>query len=297
MGHSGSTLIDMVLGQFHNVVSTGELKHLTWQLFRELRGDNDSQGTCTCDQKFAECVFWKRVFDDIANQLNCTLEEIPSELQIKYFDHLSFFHDSLRLKFFRKLYKIFLRYHINPHSIFSLAFTKINKNNQFLYETISRVSKKQYIVDSSKDVIKYNELRKFINIFPIILIRQPENILTSQHLQNTDRRRFFKNWVNYYHQLLPVIHKLNEEDFHIISFEKFINHPESIIIDLSKKIDINPDLFQEEFETRGMHLAAGNPMRYQKKIKIAKRELDQQKFDTFLAKGYLDDFFINRMKQ
>jgi len=35
VGHSGSTLLDMLLGQFPNIFSTGELKHLTWQLYRE----------------------------------------------------------------------------------------------------------------------------------------------------------------------------------------------------------------------------------------------------------------------
>jgi hypothetical protein len=55
-GRSGSTLLDLVLGQIHGFTSVGELRYV-WD-----RGllDND---LCGCGAPFRECAFWQAVFD------------------------------------------------------------------------------------------------------------------------------------------------------------------------------------------------------------------------------------------
>ncbi len=54
LGRSGSTILDMLLGEVAGVVPVGEIVHL-WQ-----RGLRDN-ARCSCGQPFADCPFWGEV--------------------------------------------------------------------------------------------------------------------------------------------------------------------------------------------------------------------------------------------
>ena len=52
-GHSGSTILDLILGQQYSIESVGELirfnKELAWD------------GNCSCGKKLSECDYWGSV--------------------------------------------------------------------------------------------------------------------------------------------------------------------------------------------------------------------------------------------
>ncbi len=58
MGHTGSTLLDRVLGAQQDVLSIGELKHL----YRLL---DDSEKKCTCGNPYRACEFWKGIVEKV----------------------------------------------------------------------------------------------------------------------------------------------------------------------------------------------------------------------------------------
>ena len=60
-GHSGSTLLDLLLGSHSNVTSLGEINQLSKNL--------SLNTLCTCGEEIRSCDFWK----DIANQLKKNL--------------------------------------------------------------------------------------------------------------------------------------------------------------------------------------------------------------------------------
>lgn len=294
MGHSGSTLIDFTLGQYSNVFSTGELKHLTWQLYREVNGFKDSQGMCTCLNEFRECSFWSPILNSISNELNISINDLPKKFKIKYFEKLSFHDRPFWIKGIRRIHELGLR---NEYFsvISSLFLKKINYNNSMLYDKIFEITKKEYIIDSSKDTIKYDVLSQNNEIFPLIIIRNIDDLIKSKHI-NKDFKTVKRRWLDYYNfQVKKIIEQLDNNNYHIMSFEHFLNDPYSEMKKLSKKINIDMSRFSEEFNSHDFHLVAGNPMRYNNHIIIRRKNLDLYTYNQELINSGLSNFFIDKM--
>lgn len=294
VGHSGSTLLDYTFGQFDNVFSTGELKHLTWQLYREINGIENSQGKCTCGKTFRNCNVWSEILDNIAIYKSLNINSIPSNFDIKHFDKLSFYEDKPFLKGIRKFYKDSLKYRYFTRMIGKFAET-VNNNNKLLYDNIFKVTNSNYIVDSSKDIIRFNELRKKNDIFPIILIRSVGNLVKSKHVKG-DLQKVKNNWTNYYNNYCKnIIKDMKPTDYHIISFEKFLENPRKEIEKFALKININTDNFKTSFLSKNYHLVAGNPMRYNETIKIQEKNMDYNNHIMKLEKSGLANIFLKSL--
>jgi len=72
--HSGSTLLDLLLGGHHRTVSTGELKALSadWRS----KGKPVSRIVCSCGSVGLACPFWSRVAEHLQGSLGVGLDEL-----------------------------------------------------------------------------------------------------------------------------------------------------------------------------------------------------------------------------
>lgn len=293
VGHSGSTLLDITLGQFSNTFSTGELKHLTWQYYRRINNLESTQ-KCTCGNDFDNCEVWAKVFKNLAAYRNIHIKEIPEKLSIKHLDSLSFFEDPLFKKILRFVYKWSLHFSLLPSFLFRSFFKKTNENNVRLYKSIFDDNKSlDYIIDSSKDIIRFNELRKSFDVFPIILVRDINERMKSKWVKESKRTE--KQWAHYYNHLLPIIKKMDEKDYHIVSYDRFISNPKIIIEDLSKKININSEEFSKKIPMQNYHVVAGGGMRYTDEVNIILKDLNEEKHISALYKSGLDTFFVSKL--
>lgn len=68
LGHSGSTLLDLILGGHPKIIGLGEVFSATGWLSR--RKSNPSDARCTCGQNAAECRFWGPVAQSIRSAPN-----------------------------------------------------------------------------------------------------------------------------------------------------------------------------------------------------------------------------------
>jgi hypothetical protein len=64
LGRSGSTLLDLVLGELDGAHSSGELRRY-WQAVAAGPGEEGADWICGCGQPVRECSFWRRVGEDI----------------------------------------------------------------------------------------------------------------------------------------------------------------------------------------------------------------------------------------
>jgi hypothetical protein len=295
VGHSGSTLLDIMLGQFRNNFSTGELSHITWQLFREIHNIGDNQSKCTCWNEFTECKVWSNIFQELSTQKKIDVNNLPSKFKIKYYEKLSFFEDNIGKRLKRKIYKENINLNVIPGMFFSFLLKHINENNRLLYKTIQKVTKCENIIDSSKDIIRFNEIKKYMDVFPIILIRNINDILKSKFVND---EHLVKTWRNYYNkQVLPIIIKMSSDDYKIVSYEKFTNNPLKTIENVTKKLNSNIKEFKNTVVMDDMHLAAGNPMRFNNKIILRSKEIDERLLLNDLNKNGLDEFFIKKIRE
>lgn len=123
-GRSGSTIMDILLDQEHNIVGVGELNNL----FTSGWTNNEY---CACGEKALECPFWNKIKIKWENEAEISLEEYLI-LQKKFIGFNSIPRLLVNKYFPAQEFKLFA------------------KNTQKLYQIISEISGCAIIVDSSK---------------------------------------------------------------------------------------------------------------------------------------------------
>ncbi len=143
---SGSTLLDLLLGNHKCITSIGELVH-----FYDYRYDPDryygDDSLCTCGKPFSQCPFWQRVENEL-NENGTPLCNLPTELPrpparhkwvVPYFLEIFLIFATLPLLEIAGKYKTSVRESV-----------EIVRNCWLITKTVSKITGASVIVDSSK---------------------------------------------------------------------------------------------------------------------------------------------------
>ena len=151
-GHSGSTLLDIIIGSSADIFSAGELTFITRNsIFKEY---------CSCKELLNECDIWSSIVKVWLEKSSVNLKE----------------YQKLKLKFER-----------NKTTVNAL-FNKIRPSHEFktycmstllLFEAIQKVTGKSVIVDSSKSPQRIAVLNKIVDLKVVHLCRNARGVLNS----------------------------------------------------------------------------------------------------------------------
>lgn len=149
-GHSGSTVLDGMIGNGKDIESVGEL----------IAGIGCPERLCGCGSELQNCEFWKQV-----------RAEFEYRSKSKWGESVALIVNQAHIfRFFKTLIS-------SKKSAFTRKLVEINN---ILVQAILHASQKQCVLDSSKE---YTRGLFFIRFFPsakiVHLIRNPENILAS----------------------------------------------------------------------------------------------------------------------
>ena len=75
-GHSGSTLLDLLLGSHTRIESLGEVSHLPKNIALNTK--------CSCGENVRECSVWKPILDQLGERLGADLSKTPYKLNTGY---------------------------------------------------------------------------------------------------------------------------------------------------------------------------------------------------------------------
>jgi hypothetical protein len=73
LSHSGSTLLDLLLGTHPKLIGLGEIYKVIG--FSENQLDSERSMRCTCGQKVDDCRFWSPTFDELQKHAELNLQE------------------------------------------------------------------------------------------------------------------------------------------------------------------------------------------------------------------------------
>ncbi|WP_129597696.1 hypothetical protein [Methanohalophilus profundi] len=169
-GHSGSTLLDIILGNHPEIQSCGELK------YNNFLNKYQENCLCTCGQKSQTCQFCNQVIDTWKYRTGIKNIKSYQRLQKKYED---------------------------TKIPFNLNWSKSEDFNQYLFYTLeflkslSSSSGKNIIVDSSKNPTRafYLSLIPEIELILIHLIRDGRGVSYSIMKKNPDEKKRIKRLV------------------------------------------------------------------------------------------------------
>jgi len=252
---SGSSILENILSSNLESISLGELNEVWKKGF--IRNDR-----CSCGKCFQNCVFWGQVYDHYKkNKINFfKIEERKKQVdRHRYF----LLHEIFKIK--------------------NKNYQKIKKNYkkdlQYLINIIRKISKKELIIDSSKNPAHANLINEIEDIKNIHIIRKIDGVINSYQkniFYDDVQKKVFKKksmiltfieWtiVNILVAFLKydqIFLEINKQDFNEksiiqkLNFEKFF-----------------------AFNQKGYHSISGNPVRFNKKNKFDFNKINQTKFN------------------
>ena len=151
-GHSGSTLLDIILGSSPDIFSAGELTFIT--------RDSIFEEYCSCGCLIKECQVWSKIVNVWLEKASITLEN----------------YKRLRLRYERnKVTLITFKNVWFPSQDFEIY---CNATYQ-LFKAIQQVTGKNIIIDSSKSPQRISILKKSVNLQVIHICRNSKGVLNS----------------------------------------------------------------------------------------------------------------------
>ena len=267
-GRSGTTVIDIVLGNNDDIFSCGELVR-----YSELKAE--PHGFPPDSENY---IFWKNIEQKLFDRLPSSHDEL-FRISRKLEFHPSFFFNLFKLtsRKNKQLYKEYI------NTFFDILFESIEQN---------------IVVDSSKYAGRGLGLLRALkyDLFIIYVVRDPVRVINA--FAKTDVEQMPKKyWVaNIYYFLINFICRIvtmmaKKPRVYPLKYENFLSNPakeleniqEAFGIDLSRSIQTVSE--NGDFEVG--HLFEGNRIRLQKTLRL-KKELPIQKMNL---KSYLTRLF------
>lgn len=265
-GHSGSTLLDKLLGTHPDAFSTGELKYLPFQIYRDGKMCELKQDLCTCDKAFKNCDFWSRVINNIKEKSGVNLAATPLSLPLSFIEKPFYNSDTVIIKIIKRLILYIYAYTPSLFRLLALYYRKRAENNRLLYDCIAEVSGAKIIIDSSKDPLRYVFLRYFMGekIIPIVLIRDLKGVYNSyKKLGYTKYKTLAANWQHFYRKRVTyAISHQPKNSCLDINYEELISQPQQTINKIIQSIGYTAHKLPNELDKQKHHMVGGNPGRY-----------------------------------
>jgi len=256
-GHSGSTLLDVILGAHAQGIAVGELFSIS-RWFQ-----HGAKIGCSCGQSLDNCEFWADVFDSWENKVT---ERGVSE----YAKLQGYFEQASPLSLFSRLF------HRKRFYGSSKAF-KFFQLSAELLGSLLEVGGGTFIIDSSKNLAKALAMSKdpHIDLYLIHLVRDPRAVANSYYKfkqKTTDQvnngnkliylLRIAMVWIIYNLLCEKMLVHVEKGRNIQISYEDLVREPQNILDRIGKiiKEDYSPvvKLIKSKEGLKVGHVVGGN---------------------------------------
>ena len=273
-GHSGSTLLDIILGSIPGVFSMGEFHFLSWQLWRNGEQSKNGQDLCTCGKTFFRCDVWGKVLQQISEKHGVDYISNPKKLRLVLYGRDSYFNETRFLdRLLRELTCRSCTWPLWEHLLRLLLNAPLGRkvrNNWDVFDVVFDVVQPTCIVDSTKDIARFQALHmeRPDQIVPLVLYRNARGIASSALKYKNDPRKELDSWLKSYNQrIFPVLQKL-DCSYETVEYESLTQDPAGVRARIASRLGIEASPCPEVFQSKDYHLVAGNPMRYQPEIRV-----------------------------
>lgn len=282
-GHSGSTLLDLLLGSHSAAMSLGEIT----QLPKNLALNTD----CTCGAPVRACPVWSDVVAQLALEPEFRgLPEDPYALYLGLFEAGNVVdprHQTLLRRLYRRLVYAgaFAHWRLGPPvpEAFTRPVRRGSLNKLRLFDVVAGSQERSVLVDSSKHYLEavslYRAAPERTKI--LLLVRDGRAVFHSGLKRRHTRRRAMNAWLKTYRRALPLLHRhVAPEDVLRVRYEDLATNPAQELHKICAFIGIRYEPGMLEFRSRPHHLVNGNQMRLDRSESI---KLDEAWRDTLSA--------------
>lgn len=262
--HSGSTLLDLLLGSHLSAMSLGEITHLPKNLALNT--------VCSCGRPVRECEVWSKIVAKLATLPQfARIHEDPYQLYLGLFE-ASTVIDRRHQTVWRKLYRrgicaasyAYWRWNARPLAAFAAPLFGGARNKRTLYAVVAESTRKPVLIDSSKHYLEavalYRSAPKHTKV--VLLIRDGRAVFYSALKRGCSRRSALNAWRHTYRRALPLLREhIEPHDLLTVRYEDLATAPAQELQRVCAFIGIPYDESMLEFRSRPHHVVNGNDMR------------------------------------
>lgn len=253
-GHSGSTLLELLLGSHSTALAVGEVKHFSDYYLKKSE-------RCGCNSALSQCAFWKEVLKVMKIPDESIQGGFPTESIRGGFLENVFYNFVLATS--KSLFKKFSKL---SNNLFAKNAQRL-VNHWQLISTASEVSNSQVIIDASMSASRMLEL----------LFTCPDNFLfkviyltrDGRGNANSYRKNFgltiteaSRRWKKTNSNIQLALKNLRSSEIMQIAYEALCQQPENTLNHICQFIGIDYEGNMLKFRDKTQHGIGGNPMRF-----------------------------------
>ncbi len=227
---SGATLLSFLLGAHPQIATVGEMNGL-------IAREDPEVYLCSCEQKIKECDFW--------NSIASAMRDRGFEFCVAHFDMQFGLGGPQAIQQRRRLKALVAR-------------------NEAFIESVLTVTGKQVFVDTSKDNLRLNALRRYsgFDIRAIHLIRDARGVVASrlQRRRGVDAHEAARQWAKLHQRIQITLRTWPEAKRIQIRYEDLCQDVEGTLERLYRFCGVDPHFSVADFREAPHHIV-GNPMR------------------------------------
>ena len=262
-GHSGSTLVDLILGSHSRAASLGELIQLPKNIALDTQ--------CTCGEPVRACKLWSAVIARVGGELGVDLIENSYALQMGYglasavVDHEQQTRAYLlRRKLIIGLLHLELKFGRSLRGPAGRLMAQAVDNTVRVYDAVCAIGGVDAVVDSSKSYVKGVSLylRAAEHTRIILLTRDGRGVMWSNIKRGDPRDAAVRAWTNRYERALPLLerHVPPEHRMHV-RYEDLARDPPATLRRICDFLGLPYEAEMLHFRRRAHHIVNGNRMR------------------------------------
>lgn len=261
--HSGSTLLDHLLGTHSQVSSLGEIEHLPKNIALNTR--------CTCGKPILDCGVWERVLANLSLQAGVDLRHEPYALPVG-FPKAKVIVDRRRqtpLYLLRRrlaLGALYLGLATGQRWLADAGGANRVLGNAFrLYDAVGRVLGSRFVVDSSKSYLRALGLYRLHpeRVRVVLLSRDGRGVYYSQKKRGFPERERLRGWARHYRRALPLLDRYVAPPHRLrVAYEALAADPEAELRRLCDFVGIRFEPAMLDFGNKVHHSTNGNDTRF-----------------------------------
>ncbi len=270
-GHSGSTLLDLLIGSHPVAMALGEITQLPKNLALNT--------LCSCGAPIRDCPLWATVVDELATFDSFRrIREDPYVLNLGMFEAGTVI-DSARQTTLRRLLRRIVYagayahclWNIRPLAPFSRPLARAAHNKWLLFDVVGRLQSRLLMVDSSKHYLEaaalYLAAPRRTKI--LLLVRDGRAVFYSGLKRGRTRRVALDAWRRTYQRAEPLLSRVTRPgDLLRVRYEDVAEDPAWELQRICRFIGLRFDSRMLDFRSRAHHVANGNDMRLARRTTI-----------------------------
>lgn len=258
-GHSGSTLLDMMLGSHSTAESLGELIHLPMDMALN-RG-------CACGRAMQDCSLWPQVMrnigvdplvDPYALNLGYALAKVGDARSTSTL-HKLLTRPKIALKYYQ------LRYDLPLLGALTPGFTQGIRNTLAVYEQVRVLTGKRVVVDSTKHYVRavalYLVQPDITRV--VVLVRDGRGVFYSNLKRGFGRDFSLRAWYSHYKRALELLDRqVPESHCTLVHYEDMVTDTRGTLAKMCNFLGMEFEPGMLDFRVGVHHNVNGNDMKF-----------------------------------